>query len=68
MVRLFISDRILIDGDFYNGGIAVNGDGKIEEVFKNQTTVDEWLDSTDHVEVINGGNRMKIEKNLFQST
>lgn len=51
MVRLFMSDRIFIDGSFYNGGIVVNNNGKIEEVFKDRTEVDEWLDSSEHVEV-----------------
>lgn len=51
MVRLFISDRILIDGSFYNGGIVVNSDGKIENVFKIRAQVDEWLESASNVEV-----------------
>lgn len=51
MVRIFVSDRIFVDGNFYNGGIVVNNDGKIEEVFKNSAKVEEWLDSNEHVEV-----------------
>lgn len=52
MVRLFMSDRILIDGNFYSGGIVVNDDGKIEQVFNDQTEVYKWLDETNNVEVI----------------
>lgn len=51
MVRLFVSDRILIEGNFCNGAIVVNNDGKIDEVFKNRSKVDEWLDANNHVEV-----------------
>lgn len=51
MVRLFVSDRILVDGRFCNGAIVVNKDGKIEEVFKNETETSEWLDENHHVEV-----------------
>lgn len=51
MVRLFVSNRVFVDGSFCNGGIAVNNDGKIEEVFKTRAQVDEWLDSNKHVEV-----------------
>lgn len=51
MVRIFISDRIFIDGDFYSGGIVVNSDGKIGEVLTDSGTVEEWLDSNKHVEV-----------------
>lgn len=51
MVRLFVSDRIFVDGNFYNGGIVVNNDGKIAEVFKDSVKVEEWLDSHQHVEV-----------------
>lgn len=52
MVKLFISDRILIDGSFNNGAIAVSNDGKIDGVFKNRTKADEWLKANKHVEVI----------------
>lgn len=51
MVRLFVSDRILIDGSFCDGGIVVNSNGKIEEVFKDRAKVDEWMNSSIHVEV-----------------
>lgn len=51
MVRLFVSDRVFVDGNFFNGGIAVNNDGKIEDVFKTRAEVDKWLDSNNHVEV-----------------
>ena len=51
MVRLFVSDRILIDGQICAGGIAVSTDGKIEEVFKNETDTSEWMDKNRHVEV-----------------
>lgn len=51
MVRLFVSDRILVDGRICNGGIVVNKDGKIEEVFKNKTETSEWLNENFHVEV-----------------
>lgn len=50
MVRLFVSDRILVDGSFINGGIVVNADGKIEEVFK-KSELNKWLKSNIHVEV-----------------
>lgn len=51
MVKLFISDRIFIDGIFYNGAIAVSNDGTIDEVFKDPSKVDEWLNANSHVEV-----------------
>lgn len=51
MVRLFVSDRILIDDQYFNGGIVVNNDGKIDEVFNNRSEVDVWLDANSHVEV-----------------
>lgn len=51
MVRLFVSDRILVDSRISNGGIVVNNDGKIEEVFKNETETSDWLDQNQHVEV-----------------
>lgn len=51
MVRLFVSDRIFIDGDFYNGGIVVNSDGKIGEVFRDCAKVEKWLESSENVEV-----------------
>lgn len=53
MVRLFVSDRILIDGNFCAGGIVVNNSGTIDEVFKSQNEVEQWLDSNSHIEVIN---------------
>lgn len=52
MVRLFVSDRIWVDGRICSGAIVVNKDGKIEEVFKNETQTSEWLDENHHVEVI----------------
>lgn len=51
MVRLFISDRILIDETFCNGGIVVNENGKIEEVLKSRAEVEKWLESINNVEV-----------------
>lgn len=51
MVKLFMSDRILIDGIFYNGAIAVGDDGKIDEVFTNRMKSEEWLSANQHVEV-----------------
>lgn len=51
MVRLFVSDRIFIDGSFCNGGIVVNNDGQIEEVFRDPVKVEKWLDLNSHVEV-----------------
>lgn len=51
MVRLFVSDRILVDGRTCAGGIVVNDDGKIDEVLKNQTEIDEWFNKALHVEV-----------------
>ncbi|XP_031619102.1 uncharacterized protein LOC116338156 [Contarinia nasturtii] len=51
MVRLFVSDRIFIDEDLCNGGIVVNNDGKIEEVFKDPIEVEEWLDANSHTEL-----------------
>lgn len=52
MVKLFISDRILIDGSFNNGAIAVSNDGKIDGVFKDRAKADQWLEANKHVEVI----------------
>lgn len=46
MVQLFVSERIFIDGSFYNGGITVNNEGKIDEIFKHREQVNEWLKST----------------------
>lgn len=46
-----MSDRILVDGDFYNGGILVNNDGKIAEVFKDRIKVEDWLNANSNVEV-----------------
>lgn len=51
MVRLFVSDRILVDGDFCKGGIVASDNGKIEEVFKSRSEVDEWLKVNNDVEV-----------------
>lgn len=51
MVRLFVSDRILVDGRICSGSIVVNRDGRIEEIFKNETETSEWLDENSHVEV-----------------
>lgn len=51
MFRLFISDRIFVDDNFYNGGILVNNDGKIEEIFKDRLKVDDWLSLKKNVEV-----------------
>lgn len=51
MVRLFVSDRILIDGDFCKGGIVANDNGQIEEVFKSRAEVDKWLKINNDVEV-----------------
>lgn len=51
MVRLFVSDRVLIDGSFCNGGIAVRNDGKIDKVFKDRSQLDQWLDANKHIEV-----------------
>lgn len=50
-MRLFVSDRILIDGNFHNGGIVVNDYGQIEEVFKDQAEVNKWLLLAKQVEV-----------------
>lgn len=63
MVRLFVSDRILIDSRICNGGIVVSNDGKIEEVFKNERETSEWLDHNHHVEV----STQKTLKNLQKS-
>lgn len=49
--RLFVSDRIFVDGNFYNGGIVVNNEGKIGEVLKSQYEVDKWIDGNVHVAV-----------------
>lgn len=49
--RLFVSDRIFIGGSFYNGGIVVNNEGKIDEVFKSQAEVKKWIDENVHVAV-----------------
>lgn len=46
-----MSDRILVDGHSCEGGVAVNDDGKIEEVFLNQTEIEKWLTKNHHVEV-----------------
>lgn len=51
MFRLFVSDCIFVDGNFYNGGILVNRDGKIEEIFHHRNELDEWLKSNNNVEV-----------------
>lgn len=51
MVRLFVSDLIFVDGNFYNGGILVNDDGKIEDIFKERPKLDEWIKSNDNAEV-----------------
>lgn len=51
-MRLFVSDRVFIDGSFHNGGIVVNDYGQIEEVFKDQAEVNKWLLSASQVEVI----------------
>lgn len=51
MVRLFVSDRILVDSRICNGGVVVNNVGKIQEVFKNETETSDWLDQNHHVEV-----------------
>lgn len=51
MVRIFLSDRILIDADFYDSGIAVGSDGKIIEVFKDRTKAEEWIQANSNVEV-----------------
>lgn len=51
MVRLFVSDRILVDSRICNGGIVVNDYGKIEEVFKNEVETSEWLDQNQDVDV-----------------
>lgn len=52
MVRLFVSDRILVDGSFYNGGIVVNDNGQIEEVFTDLVQLNKWLFVARQVEVI----------------
>lgn len=52
MVRLFVSDRIFCDGRFYSGAIAVRNDGKIDELLKSRTEIDEWLTANSHVEVM----------------
>lgn len=52
MSRLFKSDRIFFDGVCHNGGILVNKDGKIEEVFLDPCYLNEWL-STNSVEEVN---------------
>lgn len=51
MVRLFVSDRILVDGRICSGGIVVNNDGKIEEVFENESETRGWMDGHSYVEV-----------------
>lgn len=51
MVRLFMSDRILVDGHNCAGGIVVNDDGKFGEIFKTQAETVEWLIRNHHVEV-----------------
>lgn len=51
MFRLFLSDCIFVDDNFYNGGIVVNIMGKIEEIFKERVKVDEWLQLNNNVEV-----------------
>lgn len=43
MAKLFKSDRVFIDGSFFDGSILVNSEGKIEEVFTDPTTMNEWL-------------------------
>lgn len=43
MSRLFKSDRIFFDGVCHDGGILVNKDGKIAEVFLNPCYLNEWL-------------------------
>lgn len=52
MVRLFVSDRIFIDGGLLKGGIAVNEYGKIDGVLKTETEVAKWLKKNGNVEVI----------------
>lgn len=51
MVRLFVSDRILVDSRICNGSIVVNNDGKIGEVFTNERETSDWLDRNHHAEV-----------------
>lgn len=51
MVRIFVSDRIFVDNEFCNGGIVVNNDGKVGEILKTRTEVDEWLKTNGNVEV-----------------
>lgn len=51
MAILFISDRILIDGGFHHGGIVVNNNGKIDEVFKDPMSVNKWLNTNKYVQV-----------------
>lgn len=51
MSRLFKSDRIFFDGACHNGGILVNKDGKIEEVFLNPCYLNEWLNENSVEEV-----------------
>lgn len=70
MVRLFVSDRILVDSRICNGAIVVNNVGKIEEIFKNETETSEWLDQNHHVEVSSDStkasyNSSRIQLNLF---
>lgn len=51
MSKLFASDRLFYKNDFYSGGISVDSDGKIENIFEDRASLKEWLKSHSNVEV-----------------
>lgn len=51
MATLFVSDRVFLNNEFCAGGILVNTDGKIESVFNNRASVNDYLNSNKNAEV-----------------
>lgn len=43
MSNLFISDRIFVSTEFCDGGILIDCNGKIENVFDTREKLDNWL-------------------------
>lgn len=66
MVRLFVSDRIFNEGQSFSGAIAVNEEGKIDELLTDQSEIDSWLSANSHVEV--KSSRKTVLSSVFQNS